>query len=127
MNESKDFWLEIGIVADEESGMAARVCIQHGRKYPLPSVQLGSLIGEDRTFSPFLHPRVVWEEGRCMVTDTENLGTIPKGLQEQIAMLLRPHLVERREEAVRDLLNYTLIETQAGRNIVTSMNCLSCS
>lgn len=127
MSESKDFWLEIGIVADEESGMAARVCIQHGQKYPLPSIQLGTLIGDDRTFSPFLHPSVIWENDRGAVSDIESLGTIPKGLQEQIAMLLRPHLVERREEAVSELLNYTLVEKQAGRNVVTSMNCLSCS
>jgi hypothetical protein len=120
-------WLEIGIVADDESGMAARVCIQHGGRYPLPSVQLGTLIGHDRVFSPHLHPTVTWEEGKGTVTSVDTLGEIPPALQRQVEDLLRPHLVERPEDAVDELLNYWLVETEAGRSVITSMGCLSCS
>jgi hypothetical protein len=125
--ESENPWLEIGIVADDASSVAARVCIQHGAKYPLPSIQLGTLIGDDRRFSPFVHPVVTWENGKGTVTGVEKLGAIPPGLQRQITELLRPHLVERRVDAIRELLNYTLVETKAGASVVTSMNCLSCS
>jgi len=120
-------WLEIGIVADPETLMAARVSIQHGGKYPLPSIQLGTLIGDDRRFSPFLHPSVTWTEGKGMIM---KLGVLPEALLKQINELLRPHLIERRTEAIKELLNYKLVETPEGRGQVTrmtSMGCLSCS
>lgn len=120
-------WLEIGIVADPETLIAARVSIQHGGKYPLPSVQLGTLIGDDRRFSPYVHPTVSWAEGKGTLTHGETLVKIPERLQAQINDLLRPHLIERRPEAIKDLLNYWLVETPEGKGVVTRMGCLSCS
>jgi hypothetical protein len=125
--QSECAWLEIGIVADEKTSVAARVCIQHGAKYPLPAIQLGMLIGDDRRFSPFLHPSVSWAEGKGTVMGLGREEAIPEGLVKQINELLRPHLVERRTEAIRQLLNYTLDEAPAGQSVVTRMSCLSCS
>ena len=111
--------------------MAARVSIQHGGKHPLTSIQLGTLIGDDRRFSPYLHPTVNWtDDGKGTLEAVEKLVSIPKRLQAQINELIRPHLIERRPEAVKELLNYTLVETKLEHGLVTKitkMGCLSCS
>jgi hypothetical protein len=120
-------WLEIGIVADPETLIAARVSIQHGGKYPLPSIQLGTLIGDDRRFSPYIHPPVAWTDGKGTLKAAERLVVIPKSLQAQINELLKPHLIERRPEAIKDLLNYTIVQTPEGHGVITKMGCLSCS
>jgi len=118
-------WVELGIVSDTDSWAAARVSIQFGQKHPLPSVQFGTLLPGGR-FSPHVHPRVVWESGKGEL-DPQSTWTIPDALRKQIADLLRPHLVEQREDAVKDLLNYKIIESKRGSAIVSTASCLRCS
>jgi hypothetical protein len=118
-------WVELGVVTDKDSWAAARVSIQFGGKYPLPSIQFGTLLPGGR-FSPHIHPKVVWEGGKGNLDPQAN-WTIPDSLRHQIAELLRPHLVEGRADAVQDLLNYKLVESKRGSAIVSTASCLKCS
>src|SRR5947208_17040273 len=74
-------WIELGLAIDEESGIAAQVSIQRGPR-SLPGIQLGTLLGSERRFSPYVHPNLHWENGRGNIS--QDGLSIPKGLMEQI-------------------------------------------
>lgn len=120
-------WTEIGIVVDEDSGIAALVGISGGGGKPLPSVQLGRIIGPERRFSPYLHPAVNWKDGKGSIANPDLIGRIPSGLQERITRMLAPHLVERPGRGLDELLGHEIVDI--GRKIhgETMLGCLSCS
>lgn len=120
-------WNEIGIVVDEESGIAALVGLSSGGGKPLPSVQLGRIIGPERRFSPYLHPAVDWKDGKGSISEPETIGRIPAGLQEKIARLLQPHLVERPNDGLDKLLGHDVVDFGRKVHGETILGCLSCS
>ena len=119
-------WTEIGIVVNENTGIAA-VGVSSGCGKPLPSVQLGRVIGPERRFSPYLHPAVDWKDGKGKISNRKLIGQMPKGLQDKIAQFLAPHLVERPGQGIDELLGHEIVDV--GRKVQgeTVLDCLSCS
>jgi hypothetical protein len=119
-------WNELGIVVDDENGVAALVGISVGDSRPMPSVQLGRIIGPERRFSPFLHPVVDWKGGAGSIASPELIGSVTPELQRKIADFLAPHLIERPdlESAVS---THEIIDINKQVRGETVLRCLSCS
>lgn len=126
MNPTENKWKELGVVSDETTGMAAIVTILEGTR-PLPGVQLGHLIGPEKTFSPYVHPKVTWADGKGSVSATNAGLSIPPSLSQKIADLLKPHLIEGPTAAIRDLQNFDLLEVDHGGAVESALGCLKCS
>lgn len=120
--EEKD-WTDLGIVVDEETGIAALVGISVGPGRPMPSVQLGRIIGPERKFSPYLHPETEWENGKGRLSSVEMVGSIPNALQNKINDLLEPHLTEHSGVRIKE----DDIELGRGGQGEAFLGCLSCS
>lgn len=124
--ESTD-WRELGIVVDEDTGMAALVGVSLGGGKPLPSVQIGRVIGPERRFSPFLHPAVDWIGGKGAIRDPRQLGIPSTALQDKIVSLLSPFLVERPGKGLDELFGQEVVDLQRPSGGEARLGCLSCS
>jgi hypothetical protein len=86
-------WNELGIVSDDESGVAARVFIGTQGRVPIPMVQLGRLGPGETDFFPSIVPEVNWVEGRGSLPGLQQGLSMPEKLAAKVQSILEPHLV----------------------------------
>jgi hypothetical protein len=127
MGKSEDRpWKEIGIAVDEASGIAALVSIHETETHPIPAIQLGTLIGPEKKFSPHLHPHVSWH-GKHGSVEPGHIAEIPQALRHKISEMLKTHLEKRSSEPLSDLLRFELVSGEKGPAAGGVLRCLSCS
>jgi hypothetical protein len=86
-------WNELGVVSDDETGIAARVYVGTRGRVPVPLVQLGRLAADGNGFLPSVIPDVNWEDGKGKVGDLKESMSIPHALASKVHDMLKPHLV----------------------------------
>lgn len=86
-------WQELGIISDDETGIAARVFVSTKGRVPVPMVQLGRLGPAGTDFFPSIIPEVSWAEGQGTLPALAQSATLPDGLAKKVQDMLRPHLV----------------------------------
>jgi hypothetical protein len=126
-SDSNVAWQELGVVSDDETGVAARVFVGTRGRVPVPMVQLGRLGPGGKDFFPSIVPEVQWAAGAGTIPDLGKSASLPDSLTKQVYDMLKPHLVLPNEADLSED-DFKLIEIDAPAKMNAGLFCgLRCS